>query len=36
MYFYEHDEDRIYLDDNEPQYNDRGNTISYENYYDNL
>ena len=33
--FYEHDEDRIYLDDNEPEYNDRGNTISHENYMDN-
>ena len=33
--FYEHDEDRIYLDDQEPCLNDRGETISELNYCDN-
>jgi hypothetical protein len=33
--FYEHDEDRIYLDDQEPEYNSQGDTISYANYHDN-
>ena len=33
--FYEHDEDRLHIDDQEPCHNDLGETISYENYMDN-
>jgi hypothetical protein len=33
--FYEHDEDRLHLDDQEPCHNSQGDTISYANYYDN-
>jgi hypothetical protein len=33
--FYDHDENKLCVDDQEPELNDRGETISYYNYCDN-